>query len=768
MMLNRTLLLSVIIAAVSALFLFGTSSSVAADEKAFSFHIENAVVLGQSQNDARRGPTLGDHVRRMFDRILRDDSPENNNNNQRPAQIVVPPAVPTQPPKPPTAAEIQQSVTSPSQAPANAGNNSQSRTGSAPMISRDAADDGDGDGELPIHVRLQRMREGVFSNPEVEVAAQRSRQPRTAALTPSPVLRDTGNNPSGIAGDLRDFAEFPAFQRTTAVPTETTGEIPDVFVPFNFEGQQVIPRSDRVMPERFAPNQIDDPFPSAQQPAQRAETVEPEQRREPPSRQVLVSESPQLKIEIDKPPSAVVGQEITYRIHAANVGNVPVEDVVLNVEIPPWIDIRHTDADNGNWVLLPRSDGSGVADLKWRVNRINRGETNLLRLHLVPQLHRAVELPMQYDFYRPAIIAKVEVQEPKLAMELIGPEEVRWNDTVIYTLIVRNIGNGNAEKLRFELLQSSSSERRETTVDYLLPGEGQEMSIEVQAGRDQEQLDIAVLATGAHDLKNEVRRRVRVLRPKLEMSVQTSPLHFVDEPAELFIRVQNNGNADADNVIIRAELPLGAHYVASSEGGLFVQQQQQNIVEWRGRSIEKGQMQTFSLVCIPKREGECRVSVEASESGSVLATRNGTFTAEAIVELDLAILRPSGPIGLGQEVTYTIEVTNIGTKAAEDVEVSIMFSDQLEPHSVTGRDAKHGYGQVFFEKIPMILPKQCVTLMVHVEAKEIGTAQIRAEVVRSDVSGTPIRLEQGLSAHIFCRQRGVGTAEQTTQNEFFR
>jgi len=766
-MLNRTLLFSVITAAVSALLLFGMSSpAVAADEKAFSFHVDNihvdnVVIRGQNQS---RTPTIGEQFRRMINRILPDDSPDVS--NQRPAPVV-PPAIPTQPPRPLTNAEIQEATSLEQQrTPTNAGNTAFPRTGSIPQISRDIKESGDGnDSELPTHLRLQRLRDTVFSNPEVERAAHDSRQrvQRATTLVPAPAFQDAGNNTNntgGLAGNLRDFAELPLIARTHGA-TEGTSE---AFVPLNAESRQAIPRGDRVVPDRGIANPVASPFSPSHLSGQPMAVGESGQRR-----QLLVSTSPRLEIEIEKPPSANVGQEITYRIRATNAGDVPAEQVVLNVEIPPWIDIRHTDADNGNWVLLPRSDGSGIADLEWRVNRINQGETNLLALWLVPQLHRAIELPIQYNFRRPPIVATVEVQEPKLVMELVGPDEVRWNDLVIYTLIVRNTGNGSAENLRFEL-QQTSSERHAMTMDFpLLPGEGQEIPIEVRAGRDQAQIDIAILAMGAHDLKSEVRRRIRVMRPKLDMEVQTSPLHFVGEPAEMLIRVVNSGSADAENVIIRAELPLGAQYVASSEGGLFVQHQQQNVVEWRGRTIGRGEVQTLSLISIPRREGECRVSVEASESnGSPLAAGHGTFMAEAIVELDLAVHRPGGPIELGQEVKYTIEVTNTGTKAAENVEISMMFGDQLEPRAVTGRDASYGDGQVFFDKIPTILPKQSVTLIVHVEAKSVGTAQIRAEVVRTDASGSSIRLEQGLSSHVFSRQRGAAATEHPTQNEVFR
>jgi len=765
-MLNRTLLFSVIAAAVSALILFCTASSaVAADESVSSLHFDRAVILGQNQNN-RNNPTLFDQIRRTWNRFLQDDTPDNS--DQRPPQIVAPPGIPTQPPRPLTIAEIRESLTAGNNA-TNSGSTPQPRAGTGQASSRSTTDDGGSDVELTIQERMREMRETVWSHPEVERRAQQSRleQQRMATLTPSPILHNVENRQGGVAGDnIRDFtgAGLSTVPRNQGTRPAMTEERSEVFVPIDFDSQPVRPRTDHV-----TSGQINDPFPPSQQSVRQPPTqrliVAAEQRREP-SRQLLVSASPRLEFEIEKPPSANVGQEITYRIRATNVGNIPVERVVLNVEIPPWIDIRHTDADNGNWVLLPRADGSGVADLEWRVNRINQGETNLLALWLVPQMHRAIELPMQYRFHQPPIVTIVEVQEPRLEMELIGPDEVRWNDFVTYTLIVRNVGNGSAEGLRFELLQTSSEAQTSTMEEPLLPGEGQEIPILVRAGREQEVIDIAVLAAGAHDLRSEVRRRVRVLRPALEMSVQTSPLHFVDDPAELFIRVVNNGSADAENITIRAELPLGTQHVTSSEGGLFVQQHQQNVVEWRGRSIARGEMLTLSLVCIPRRAGECRVSVEASEpNGSVLVTGHGTFMAEAIVELDLVVHRPSGPIELGQEVTYTIEVTNIGTKAAEDVEISMMFGEQLEPIAVSGREAHYTTdGQVLFERIPAILPKQTITLRVSVEAKRVGTTQIRAEVARADVSGTTIRLEQGLSAHIFSRR---AVAEQPTQSGFF-
>jgi uncharacterized repeat protein (TIGR01451 family) len=322
------------------------------------------------------------------------------------------------------------------------------------------------------------------------------------------------------------------------------------------------------------------------------------------------------------------------------------------------------------------------------------------------------------------------------------------------------------------LLQTNSEAAQCGFEEPLCPGEEQPIAISVRAGKEQEYIDIAVQASGAHELKGETKRRIRVLRPKLEMSVQTLELHFVDNPAECTIRVRNTGSADAENVTIRAELPLGAQYVSSSEGGNFATQQQQNVVTWRKQFIARGETLTYALTCLPKREGGCRITVEACDpNGGVMVAGNGSFTAEAVTELDLVVQRPRGHVEQGQEVEYTIEVTNVGTKAAENVEVSMAFGWRegnepvavLEPINFAGNEAFMDNGMVVFEKIPVILPKQCIELKVIAKAEQTGTVQIKTQVCGKDIPG----LGHELSTTVTSRRNRMATASgQSSQNEF--
>jgi len=778
-MLRKTVL-SVIAVAAFALLLIGTSSSAVADEKAFSWDVKSVLTRGQNSGNTRTMSSIWDRVKRVF-QDEEDEVPARSSPRQNPVVIV--PPVTVQPPKPLTTAEIQAANVAPAQtSPLLSTNTSvgtpQPRAGSATTTNTrsniNTIDELENDQDTSTLARMRSMRSTVLSNPDLTRAAAASRQASNVpTFSPFPPLGDESDSRDisrDITENFREFSEPSAGPRTSAPPERST----EISSPRTFEHRQpTVPRSEQSMPSQA----IVDPFATpSQQVVERIASIEAEQRRTAsgtplgapsgtPSGRRIVKASPRLEIDIEQPDSVVVNQEITQRIRVTNIGDAPAPGVVIYTEIPSWIDIRHMDASTGNVVLRTRDDGSGMTDLEWKIDLMNQSVTEMLVLRSVSQLHRPIELPIRYDFHRPAIIATVDIKEPKLEMELVGNDEMRWNDVAVYTLFVRNVGNGDAEEIRLELLQTSSEAKDCVFPEPLRPGEEQEMSIQVQARGEQEYIDIAVLATGSHNLRGEVKRRIQVLRPKMEIRVQSDPLHFLDNEAEVTLRVQNVGTADAENVVIRAELPLGARYVSSTEGGLSKIQQQQNIVEWRGKPISRGEVLTLVMVCVPQREGECRVSVEATEpsSGLVLATGSGTFMAEAIVELDLDVIAPKGPIELGREVEYEVHVTNTGTKSADNVEIAMTFGPQLEPTSVWGREARGTEdGQVFFEKIPVILPKQSVAVKVAVRAEGVGTAQIRAEVVRTDANRTPVRLEKGLSAYVFSRQRQATAPEPTT------
>ena len=348
-MLHRTLLSSVIALAVSAPLLFCTSSSAVANEKTSIFHLENTVVLGQS------GKSLSgwDKFKQGWNKFFQDDSPDQRHDHR--SSLPAQPAIPTQPPKPPTAIEVQQSITMPLQerrAGTVAPTRQENGTGQTSLFLQDGSDESEDEAETSVHERLRKYREPVFSHPAFREAVTHSRErasvTRDTVLAPSP--SDVGSHFNNMTDDPGNFADLPAVPPTPTV-LEVRQEITS-------ENLQPAPRGDLAVP--YQPTEKT----ASQQAADRIRDQANKQNEQPlgTTTERVVIVSPCIEVEIEKPFRSVTGQEITYKIQVSNTGNAPAERVVLTAEIPSWIDVRQAEGTNGKAVVRQREDGTGNAD----------------------------------------------------------------------------------------------------------------------------------------------------------------------------------------------------------------------------------------------------------------------------------------------------------------------------------------------------------------------------------------------------------------------
>ena len=442
------------------------------------------------------------------------------------------------------------------------------------------------------------------------------------------------------------------------------------------------------------------------------------------SQEKTVLVSPRLEVETESDPRAIVGQEANYKIRVQNRGGAPAEQVVLSVEIPDWIEIRQPDVSAGTTSIVPRSGSKEIRDFNWKISRIEANGDALLVLRLVPQQRKSIDLKIRYDFFKPAAVTKMVVQEPVIEMELDGPAEVLWGTQVGYRLLVRNTGNGDAENVELELLQTGS-DMKSCELPLLKAGEEQVVVVDVWTGK-QENIDINIQATGKYDLSAKVSKRVKVMRPNVIMTIDAPTIQFVGNSAEFVIKVRNVGNASAKDLELATTLPLGARFESCSVGG---EATPENQVIWKIDSIPVGDVFEARLACQPQREGTCNLEASVNDKSGTLANCSSAFEAAAIVELKLDVENPQGPIEVGREAVYTVNLGNRGTKAAENVEVTVFFGKHLDPYAIEGGTAYTSDGQVVFDKIPTIGPEQQLTLKVKARADEAGSHRIRTEVV---------------------------------------
>jgi len=437
-----------------------------------------------------------------------------------------------------------------------------------------------------------------------------------------------------------------------------------------------------------------------------------------------------LDVEMTGPPKPVVGQELAYQFTITNRGSVAAESVVLLVELPVWAEIQSFDPKVGATSVEPKDEDTNLVN--WNIDRLGAGESQQLVVHLIPRQRKVFTMSWNHKFKPPVSQMIVDVLEPKIEMSLEGPLEMLWGTKSEFRLRIQNTGNGDAEDVYLTLLDEQGESETEP-MGTLLAGQEKLLTIEVTA-KQQEKFNIFVQASSPFGLQAEARRTVKILRPKLTTLVEAPEMQFVDNQSEYRIVVQNTGTAPAQNIEIKAMIPAGVKYV-SHQGNGRVLSTLQNQVVWTVDTIPVGEEFVCALVCEMKRAGTNQVSVSATERTGLNTTAVASTFVEAIADLVLKLENPQRPIEVGKAAYHTITITNRGSKPAENVEVIAAFAGGVTPLDVEGSKAKinkdplgKNGGQVFFDKIPVINPKQTVVLKIKAKSDVPGNKRVRAEM----------------------------------------
>ena len=234
--------------------------------------------------------------------------------------------------------------------------------------------------------------------------------------------------------------------------------------------------------------------------------------------------------------------------------------------------------------------------IQWSLARLEAKSKEQLSLQIVPRQSRPFDLAVQWSFTPITQSAVVQVQEPKLAMNLTGPADVLFGETKVYKMTLSNPGTGDAENVVIHLSPLTGQEGAATRhqIGTIKAGENKIIEVELTA-RQAGQIVIHASATADGGLQAEVSEEVIVRRAELEMKVVGSKARYAGTIAGYQIEIQNPGTAQAENVQIAATLPSGAKFVSASNGGLVAADGVK--VQWTVPAIRAGGSAVLELKC---------------------------------------------------------------------------------------------------------------------------------------------------------------------------
>jgi len=345
----------------------------------------------------------------------------------------------------------------------------------------------------------------------------------------------------------------------------------------------------------------------------------------------------------------------------------------------------------------------------------------------VPRQSRPFDLAVKWDFTPVPSQAMIVVEEPKLEMRLDGPREVLFGERQTYRLELANTGSGNAENVSISLLPLGTGENVPATHQFgtLIPGEKKIIEVELTA-RQTGTLTVQVDAKGEGGLEAHLSEKIEVHRAALELSAEGPPMQFVGTQARYTVSLANSGTAAARSVQVTATLPAGVQYLSSSHGGQFAPAQ--NAVTWTLDNLGVGAQTALELTCSLAEAGSSRLAVAAVAEGDLSASAEVTTRVEAIADVSMQVLDPVGPVPVGGDAIYELNVQNRGTKSAEGIDVMVFFSQGVEPVEAEGQRHRILPGQVVFETIPVLAAGESLKLRVKARAQEPGNHVFRVEM----------------------------------------
>lgn len=444
---------------------------------------------------------------------------------------------------------------------------------------------------------------------------------------------------------------------------------------------------------------------------------------------LLTQRMPVLVSRVNGPRTIVVGREASYRVLLANRGDVAADDVVTRVTIPEWADVVSSRAADGK--VDRNASLSEDGTLVWRCDQVAAGATTRLELKLVARVGQPISLGVTHS-HRPVDgETLVEVQEPKLALSLVGPEEVLYGKPQLFRLTLSNPGTGTAERVKLLLTPPGGKAGGHTSHDFGSIGAGEERTVEIElTAREAGDLAVTASATAEGDVTADVSKPIFCRKPELVVDWRGPTDRYAGAPAVYYFRVRNPGTAVAPNVVLNVKLPTGFEVIPGPDAP----KANEGKLVFRAGSLRPGDDKYFKLRGVLRQAGDNEIVLGAKASDE---TRSESLTAitqvVALADLKLDVLDPKGPVATGEEVEYEIRITNRGSNAAQDIRTVGLFSAGVEPHHIEGSEGQMHDGRVAFDAIETLAAGESVTFKIHARAHEAGTHRFRAEVLCRDL-----------------------------------
>jgi len=445
------------------------------------------------------------------------------------------------------------------------------------------------------------------------------------------------------------------------------------------------------------------------------------------------SQRPQLQIEKRAPNNAVLGQPLVYEIVVRNHGQAAAHQVVVQDRIPAGSRLSGT---------IPRAE---LLDkkLNWKLGTIEPGQEQIIKVRVVPTKEGEIGSIATVNFVA-EVAAQTMITAPKIDFELLGPPQARLGEPVVFSFRVANNGSGNASgvvirNLLPPELKHSGGNDLEYEVGDLPAGKSLDVKLTLTAARLGNAVNRAILSA-AGGLSTESTAPIEIVGSKLKITRTGPKKRFLGRPAEFVNTVVNESEVPARTITVVEKVPPGLDFVASTGGGRF--DPVQRAVVWRIDGIGPHDSQVLKVKLVARQEGTQQSLVTLVDSTGSREEVTSETTIVGFTNVGLQLSPIDSPVEVGTQVALKVKARNSGTNPANNVQLSLVLPNGLEPVTVEGPAPYTQEGRTLqFESIPSIDGGSDAAIEVVLIATDPGNGRLHFELNADEMQDPLIREE---------------------------
>jgi uncharacterized repeat protein (TIGR01451 family) len=338
-----------------------------------------------------------------------------------------------------------------------------------------------------------------------------------------------------------------------------------------------------------------------------------------------------------------------------------------------------------------------------------------------------------------------------------------------YQLLVGNDGTDTAANVRLlaEIDPSLENEAGANPVEWSLgtmtPGARRTATLTLKPRRGG-QAAVRLTAVSEGRTVGQAQQLVDVREAGVSLRVLGPEVRYVGRPVVWNLEVKNTGAQDLTQLTVNDTLPPELEFVVATDGG----QLRGREVVWTIDRLRPGVVRRLTLTTNATRLASGainRARVLAVTTLELSGPRVGQLTSAGAAapaytlcdqaEARIALhglpafklrLEGKGPLEVGEQATYTLEVTNSGSLPGSDVKLVGILPPQMRPLSAGPTPYRLEGRQVTFQPIPTLAPGQVIRYVIQVQAVQAGDARFRAELTSATLHDAVVK-ENSILVH---------------------